>query len=161
LIGGWFIRILGWKISALATPIMIGVTGAIFFYFLIFTGSAEPLAAALGTKVVLLSVAIGTIQNVLSKSTKYALFDPTKEMSYIPLDDESKAKGKAAVDVVGSRFGKAGGALIQQFFFIFVGPITMVAPYAAGIMLFFVVIWILAVLKLAPMFSKKSAEAGE
>lgn len=155
LIGGWFIRILGWTISALATPVMIGLTGMLFFYFLIFNSSAEPLAASIGTQVALLSVSIGTIQNVLSKSTKYALFDPTKEMSYIPLDDESKAKGKAAVDVVGGRFGKAGGALIQEFLFIFVGPIAMVVPHAAGIMLFFVVIWIFAAMKLGTLFEAK------
>lgn len=38
------------------------------------------------------AVWVGMVQNVLSKATKYALFDPTKEMAYIPLDKESKVR---------------------------------------------------------------------
>lgn len=41
-------------------------------------------------KALMTAVWVGMVQNVLSKATKYALFDPTKEMAYIPLDKESK-----------------------------------------------------------------------
>ena len=43
-------------------------------------------------RTLMMAVWVGMVQNVLSKATKYALFDPTKEMAYIPLDKESKVR---------------------------------------------------------------------
>jgi len=131
---------------------MIGLTGAILFYFIIYGESANMVAGILGTTALSFTVYFGAIQNILSKSTKYALFDPTKEMSYIPLDEESKVKGKAAVDVVGGRLGKAGGGYLQQgLFAVFLTPLV-VAPYSASIMLLIVFVWIVAVYKLYTLF---------
>lgn len=62
----------------------------------------------------MLAVFIGAIQNIVSKGAKYSLFDPCKEMAFIPLDSESKTKGKAAIDVVGNPLGKSGGSFLQQ-----------------------------------------------
>jgi hypothetical protein len=43
-----------------------------------------------------------------------AVLSRVQEMAYIPLDEETKVKGKAAIDVVCNPLGKSGGALIQQ-----------------------------------------------
>jgi len=85
---------------------MIGVTGLGFFATNIFSGSMAPVAALMGTTPLMLAVLLGAAQNILSKSSKYSLFDPCKEMAYIPLDQESKTKGKAAIDVVCNPLGK-------------------------------------------------------
>lgn len=158
LIGSYLIRATGWKIGALATPVMIGVTGLLFFGLMIFDQAFSPLTSALGMTALGMAVLVGAVQNILSKSTKYALFDPTKEMSYIPLDEESKIKGKAAVDVVGGRFGKGGGAAIQQFMFLFIGPVAVVAPYTAIILLIIVTVWVVGVLKLHKLFVAAGGE---
>ena len=45
---------------------------------------------------------VGAAQNVFSKSSKYSLFDPCKEMAYIPLDEETQLK--VLIGVVGLSF---------------------------------------------------------
>jgi ATP/ADP translocase len=107
---------------------MIGVTGLAFFGLNIFQGAFTPVVALLGTTPLMLAVIVGAAQNILSKSSKYSLFDPCKEMAYIPLDKESKTKGKAAIDVIGNPLGKSGGALIQQFLIFGCGSLAAATP---------------------------------
>jgi AAA family ATP:ADP antiporter len=110
---------------------MIGVTGLAFFGLNIFAPTFVPVAAALGTTPLMLAVLVGAAQNILSKSSKYSLFDPCKEMAYIPLDQESKTKGKAAVDVIGNPMGKSGGSLIQQALIFGVGSLAAATPVSS------------------------------
>lgn len=98
----------GWGVAALITPITLLTTGIAFFSLTLFPAFFAPITAKLGTTPLMLAVMIGAIQNILSKGAKYSLFDPCKEMAYIPLDAESKTKGKAAVDVIGNPLGKSG-----------------------------------------------------
>lgn len=107
---------------------MIGVTGLAFFALQLFAPTFAPIAAAWGTTPLLLAVLVGAAQNILSKSSKYSLFDPCKEMAYIPLDQDSKTKGKAAVDVIGNPLGKSGGSMIQQLLIFGVGSLTAATP---------------------------------
>jgi ATP:ADP antiporter, AAA family len=142
LIGSNILRKLSWFTAATITPLMIFVTSVIFFAFIFFDKVfavyfiSEPLAIA---------VAIGTIQNVLSKATKYSLFDATKNMAYIPLDKDIRVRGQAAVEVIGGRFGKSGGSFIQMLFYqLFNFSVVAAAPYYAGIALVVILLWIYA-----------------
>lgn len=160
-VGGNVIRRFGWRTGALFTPIVLLITGVAFFAFVIFKDNLGGMISALGTTPLMLAVIFGTAQNIMSKSAKYSLFDPTKEMAYIPLDQESKVKGKAAIDVVGARFGKAGGALVNQGLIASLGGIAFIAPYVAVIMLFILGGWIFAARSLSTRFRDLSAQREE
>ena len=51
---------------------------------------------------------------VFGKGAKFSLYKPAEEMVYISLDNESRTKGKAAIDVVGAQTGKSTGSILQQ-----------------------------------------------
>lgn len=152
---GNVLRIFGWRVAALITPTVLLITGVIFFAIVMFMEHAQPIVQALAITPLYAAVIVGMAQNVMSKSAKYSLFDPTKEMTYIPLDQESKVKGKAAIDVVGSRLGKAGGSFIQQGLF-FIGPLAVITPYIALIIFVIIAAWIVAAYKLGHEFAVKS-----
>lgn len=160
-IGGWIIRTFGWGIAAMLTPLMLLATGVGFFTFVLFNQSEmlQGFVAYFGMTTVSMAVILGMIQNLASKSTKYSLFDPTKEMAYIPLDQESKVKGKAAIDVVGARLGKSGGSLIQQVLIVMFGTVTAIAPYIAVIMVAVIVAWLFAVRSLNKQFIALTGES--
>ncbi|MEN9344247.1 MAG: carrier protein 1 [Chlamydiota bacterium] len=157
-VGGNVIRRFGWKTGALITPVVLLITGVGFFSFVIFRDSLTALIAMLGTTPLMLAVVFGTAQNIMSKSSKYSLFDPTKEMAYIPLDQESKVKGKAAIDVVGARLGKSGGSLVQQGLIVACGSLAAITPYIAGILFFIIFAWLYAANTLSKQFQKLNAE---
>jgi AAA family ATP:ADP antiporter len=163
LSGSYFLRVLKWRTAAILTPIIILITGIPFFIFMVMKDSLEPTLIAYGVTAIAAAVIFGGVQNVLSKATKYSFFDPTKEMSYIPLDDELKSKGKAAADVIGGRFGKSGGALIQ-FTLLSLMPganLLSLAPSMFGIFLIIMVIWFFAVFGLAKEFKAKSEGSNQ
>lgn len=163
IIGSNILRRVSWGVAAMFTPLMILITGLAFFAFIFFDSTiAMYMTGIIASGPLALAVLIGTIQNVLSKATKYSLFDSTKEMAYIPLDDEMKSKGKAAVDVVGGRLGKSGGGVIQSTFFILLPAFsfTEATPYFAVIFFIIVILWIFAIRALNKEYNKKLDESN-
>lgn len=161
-VGGNVIRRFGWTVGALITPVVLLITGIGFFSFVIFRDSLTGIIAMLGTTPLMLAVIFGMAQNIMSKSSKYSLFDPTKEIAYIPLDQESKTKGKAAIDVVGARLGKSGGSLIQQVLLVACGgAMSAITPYIAAILLVIIFAWIFAAKALGTQFAALSTPKEE
>lgn len=160
-LGTNLLRVKGWKFTAMVTPVVLLLTGVGFFSFVIFKDSLAGFIAMLGTTPLFLAVMFGMAQNIMSKSAKYSLFDPTKEMAYIPLDQDAKVKGKAAIDVVGARLGKSGGAVIQQGLVVAFGSIAAITPYVAVILFVIIAAWLLAVQYLGKEFNRLTSQPQE
>jgi AAA family ATP:ADP antiporter len=148
------VRKFGWLTGALITPTIVAITGGLFFGFLLFENITSPILSMFGCGATYAAMMVGAAQNLLSKGTKYALFDPTKEMSYIPLDQELKTKGKAAVDVIGGRLGKAGGGFTSSTLLTVLGvsEAIAIAPYLACIVAVVIVAWLWAATKLSAKY---------
>ncbi|PKA46776.1 Plastidic ATP/ADP-transporter [Apostasia shenzhenica] len=153
LLGRVILRKFGWGVAAMITPTVLLLTGVGFFSLILFGEPLAPFLANVGMTPLLAAVYVGALQNIFSKSAKYSLFDPCKEMAYIPLDEEMKVKGKAAIDVVCNPLGKSGGALIQQFMILSFGSLANSTPYLGGILLVIVLAWLGAARSLDSQFS--------
>ncbi len=146
------LRRFGWYGAAIFTPVVLLVTSMLFFANITFSEFLTGVLATMGVVPLFLAAWAGGIQNVLSKSTKYSFFDPTKEMAYIPLDENARRTGKAAIDGVGGRLGKSGGALINIFLIGLFGSIDAITPYVGVITIFIIILWIVCVKKLNKEF---------
>lgn len=165
LIGNNILRRLSWFWAAVITPMMLLFTSFAFFGFIMYGNTYDPFTEITTpfttTTIVMAAVIIGLVQNVLSKATKYSLFDSTKQMAYIPLDEELKVKGQAAVEVIGGRAGKSGGAFIQSTLLMAVGggaTLASLAPILGGIVILIVILWALSVSSLSKRFEKLTKE---
>nr|GMD32389.1 plastidic ATP/ADP-transporter [Ipomoea batatas]GMD37295.1 plastidic ATP/ADP-transporter [Ipomoea batatas] len=153
LVSQWIFDKYGWGVAAKITPSVLLLTGVGFFSLILFGAPLTPTLAKFGMTPLLAAVYVGAMQNIFSKSAKYSLFDPCKEMAYIPLDEDTKVKGKAAIDVVCNPLGKSGGALIQQFMILTFGSLANSTPYLGGVLLVIVLAWLSAAKSLDVQFT--------
>jgi len=114
----------GWTFTALITPIVALLTGSLFF------------GAILYTTFLPLVVLLGSLHICLSFSSKYTLLDPTKELAFIPLESELRLTGKAVIDGVGSRLGKASSSFLFQCLLMIFPSISACAPFLSIFLIF-------------------------
>lgn len=164
LLGSNIVRRLGWLSAAIITPFMVLITGLAFFCVANFDPVATFMMLSFSfTDPVMLAIIIGAIQNVLSKSSKYTLFDSTKEMSYVPLDEQLKTRGKAAADMIGTKLGKSASALLQSMIFVIIPTATYpsISPFLMVVFTIICIIWIWAVIELNKEYKTACSHKGE
>jgi AAA family ATP:ADP antiporter len=148
VVGNNVMRTYNWFVAAVITPIIIMTTGVVFFVLVVFDQQVLSwFDGALLMTPLALAVSVGAVQNILSKGTKYSIWDTSREMLYIPLDNELKTKGKAAVDVVSSKVGKSSSGLVQSMIFTIVpsATFTSISPILMVIFTFVCLLWIYAI----------------
>ena len=148
-----------WKFVAMFTPTVALVLVSIFLAFLKSQSLFEFLTVFRGVSNTYVAIMIGLVIVVVIKSAKYIFFDSSKERSYIPLDEESKINGKAAIDATGSRIGKAAASIVISFVLVPMFGDLISAQWATFVFVFFALfLWLYAVNALSPEYEKKLEE---
>lgn len=157
IIGNNIMRLHNWFVAAVISPIVILITGVLFFIMVVFdTKIFSVLDGLILLSPLYLAVIIGAIQNVLSKGAKYSIWDTSTQMLYIPLDRELRTKGKAAVDVISPKIGKSSSGLVQSIIFTIMPSATFVSISPALMVIFILVcsLWIYSVRKIYLEYEK-------
>mmetsp|Transcript_17117 Transcript_17117/g.33519 ORF Transcript_17117/g.33519 Transcript_17117/m.33519 type:complete len:754 (+) Transcript_17117:680-2941(+) len=148
LIGRVVLQRVGYAPAVLFTPICMAVAGSLFFMVSIVSDLMSGPSAVYIADSIPWAAYFGGAAVLFAKAAKYAFFDATKEIIFIPLDASSKNLGKAAIDVVAYRLSKSGGSVILQLVMIIFGSISSSAGCTPIAIVFGVVVlaWIHAAL---------------
>lgn len=153
------LRKFSWKFNALVTPVMILVLGVVFFGLMLYKNNGG--TKFLGMDVPILAVWMGLFVDAIAKGIKYCLFDTTKSIAFRPLDPDTQAQGQGAVEVLGGRGGKAGGALITYLLLNLISAGSALLSHVNTLFILFILIlfaWIISVIKLSGLYEEKEKE---
>lgn len=141
------LRLFGWRKIALLSPLLLSISSSAFALSFLYASSWMGAGAGLYTRGAALDmlISLGSIHMTLALSCKYALFDPTKEMAFIPLDPALKWTGKAFIDGAGSRFAHSMSSILMQAAMLSFGSLTACAPYLFPLLIVVVVLWMRSV----------------
>ena len=140
-------KYLGWKGTLSVTPKTVIALGWVFFGTSIYALRHGALTQS--SHLLPILVFGGAVIYIVERAAKFSLFKPAEEMVYITLDEDSRTKGKAAVDVLGSQIGKTGGSFMQQGLIFTYGSIIGALPVLVCCHSAIAVCWLVAINALA------------
>ncbi len=160
IVGSFILKYFGWFSTVSISPFMFLIFGTPFFIFTILDNRFVNLQDILGVSsgfLLQIIIIFSSLQNILGKGSKYSLYDASKEMVYIPLDDELKNKGKIAVTILGVQLGKSFGTIIQFLSFTFFPNATHEDIGELLFILFFItcILWIFGLKYLSVLYHQK------
>ena len=156
IISTYLIKFISWRAVSLITPVVTFLSAITFFACVIFYNTLYDKDTEIsGFSVLTIAIILGAIQNVLSRSCT-AFFNPAKEIAFIPISEPNRSIAKG-MEMVASRFGKAGGALIQFLMlnFILESSLLDLAPNIMIIFVLVILVWIFSVMSLSTEFNNK------
>lgn len=115
LFSHWIFKALPWSKVALITPSALFLTGGLFFA--LFHSPAfllDSISRYMDISTGYLIMTAGACYYVVSTTSKYTLFDISKEMAFLSIEKDQRMKAKAVIDSVGSRLGKSGASVLTQ-----------------------------------------------
>ena len=158
LLSGWILRTMGWRFSALITPVTVALGTGLFFGLNLW----NDITGAGGIPILKIAMIIGMIVLAFVKATKYTIFDNTKEMLLINLPADIKSQAKVA-DSLSGRLGKTLGGQTLLVIQIFLGAFTTL-PVKISVfvlMLLCSLIWTFNVYSLATLEKKAEEEENK
>lgn len=149
----YLLRTCGWRNIACIPPVLLSISSTLFcLSFLYVSAIAESAYFIIGSSAFDMLISFGSLHMTLALSCKYALFDPTKEMAFIPLDPKFKWTSKAAIDGVGSRLAQSTSSLLMQSAILMLGSLVACAPYLFPFLFVVLGLWLRAVHRLSAQF---------
>lgn len=112
-IAGKVVQKFGWMVMASIGPITAGL-GCLFFVMSYFKNSM--LSSYIGNYIPIIDryiIIFGYIEVIMLRAVGLTFYEEIVQIAYIPLNHEEKTEGKAAIDMVSTRFGKAGSSWLQ------------------------------------------------
>ncbi len=156
VVGPFITKRFSWFVVAMIPPVVSTIFGILFFCSAIFQKQMNSLAALMAIHASIMTITIGGIHSVFSKSTKYTFFDATKEMFYVPISPEDKLQGKACADVLGSKVGKSISSFLLQAIFLIM-PSFNIQSIAGLLMMIFSIaslIWMIALSQMGKVYQE-------